>query len=110
MALELVEEIRSCTHCEKELPFSPKPVLQVHNEARILIAGQAPGLRVHESGIPFNDPSGDRLRTWLGVTREQFYDAKLFAILPMAFCYPGSGKSGDLPPPKACARLWLVRA
>lgn len=72
----------------------------------MLIVGQAPGIRVHETGLPFNDPSGDRLRNWLGVTREEFYDARKFALLPMAFCYPGTGKTGDLPPPKRCADTW----
>jgi uracil-DNA glycosylase len=81
-------------------------VFQLGPAARILIAGQAPGVRVHESGIPFNDPSGDRLRLWLGVSREQFYDPSLFAILPMGFCYPGTGKSGDLPPRPECAVHW----
>lgn len=102
----LKQEILACVHCRNELPLAPRPVVQLHPKARILIAGQAPGIRVHESGLPFNDPSGDRLREWLGVSREQFYDETLFAIVPMAFCYPGTGKSGDLPPPKICAELW----
>ena len=91
------------------IPLGPRPVLQVHPRAKILIAGQAPGRRVHESGIPFDDPSGDRLREWLGVTREQFYDETKIAILPMGFCYPGTGKSGDLPPRPECAEAWRHR-
>lgn len=107
--VSLLQEIQSCRLCESILPLEPRPVLQFHPEARILIAGQAPGIRVHETGIPFNDPSGERLRDWLGVSREQFYDEKTFAIVPMAFCYPGTGKSGDLPPPKTCAQHWRQR-
>ena len=88
------------------MPLGPRPVLQVDPKARILIAGQAPGRRVHESGIPFDDPSGDRLREWLGISREVFYDPAQVAILPMGFCYPGTGKSGDLPPRPECAEAW----
>ena len=105
----LIESVRQCRICEKSLPLGPRPVLQVHPRAKILIAGQAPGRRVHESGIPFDDPSGDRLRDWLGVTREQFYDETKIAILPMGFCYPGTGKSGDLPPRPECAEAWRNR-
>jgi uracil-DNA glycosylase len=83
-----------------------RPVLQINPQAKILIAGQAPGRRVHESGIPFDDPSGVRLREWLGVSRETFYDPGKVAILPMGFCYPGTGKSGDLPPRPECAERW----
>jgi len=101
----LIRRVRSCVLCP-ELPLGPRPVLQFDPRARILIAGQAPGLRVHETGVPFQDPSGDRLRDWLGVDREIFYDPKFFAILPMAFCYPGTGSSGDLPPPPRCAETW----
>jgi uracil-DNA glycosylase len=103
---EVLVRVRACTFCKDHLPLGPRPVVQLGPDAPILIAGQAPGTRVHETGIPFNDPSGDRLRQWLGVTREQFYDPKLFAILPMGFCYPGRGKSGDLPPRPECATLW----
>ena len=106
---QLIESVRQCRICEKSLPLGPRPVLQVHPQAKILIAGQAPGRRVHESGIPFNDPSGDRLREWLGVTREVFYDETKIAILPMGFCYPGTGKSGDLPPRPECAETWRHR-
>ncbi len=103
---ELLAQVRACTLCKDHLPLGPRPVFQLDPEALILIAAQAPGSRVHETGIPFNDPSGDRLRQWLGVTREQFYDSKLFALLPMGFCYPGRGKSGDLPPRPECAIHW----
>lgn len=102
----LLTSVRSCTICESHLPLGARPVLQAHRNARILIAGQAPGRKVHMSGVPFDDPSGDRLRGWLGVTREEFYDPQKFAILPMGFCFPGSGKSGDLPPRPECAPAW----
>ena len=102
----LLTEIRGCRHCEQELPKEPKPVLIAHRSARLLIVGQAPGIRVHESGIPWNDPSGNRLREWMGVSREQFYNPRLFAIVPMGFCYPGTGPSGDLPPRIECSQLW----
>jgi uracil-DNA glycosylase family 4 len=105
----LLREIRSCTACAVHLPRGPRPVLQAHPAARLLIVGQAPGRKVHDSGIPFNDPSGDRLRRWLGITREQFYDAKLVAIVPMGFCYPGTGPGGDLPPRPECAKLWRTQ-
>jgi uracil-DNA glycosylase len=103
---ELLRSVRDCRICEESLPLGPRPVLQVDPKARILIAGQAPGRRVHESGIPFDDPSGDRLREWLGISREDFYDPTKVAILPMGFCYPGTGKSGDLPPRPECAEAW----
>jgi uracil-DNA glycosylase len=102
----LLGEVRRCTLCAAQLPLGPRPVLQLHPRARILIAGQAPGRKVHESGIPFADASGDRLREWLGITREIFYDPERVAILPMGFCYPGTGKSGDLPPRPECAPAW----
>jgi uracil-DNA glycosylase len=101
----LSKEIRACTACP--LPHTPRPVFQASSKARICIAGQAPGTRVHASGVPFTDPSGDRLREWLGVTPEQFYNPDLFAIVPMGFCFPGlNDKGGDLPPRKECAPLW----
>ncbi|MDA9981567.1 uracil-DNA glycosylase family protein [Gammaproteobacteria bacterium] len=103
---QLLESVRQCRLCEKSLPLGPRPVLQIDPRARILIAGQAPGRRVHESGVPFDDPSGDRLREWLGVSRETFYNPTNFAFLPMGFCYPGTGKSGDLPPRPECAEAW----
>ena len=105
----LVTEVRACTICEPHLPNGVRPVLQVNSDAKILIAGQAPGRRVHATGIPFDDPSGDRLRDWMGVTREQFYNPQLFAIVPMGFCYPGTGTSGDLPPRPECAATWRAR-
>lgn len=109
----LLAEVRACTLCAEHLPLGPRPVLQLHPAARILIAAQAPGRKVHETGLPFNDASGDRLRGWLGLTREQFYAPELVAILPMGFCYPGKGRSGDLPPRPECAPRWrapLLRA
>ena len=109
-ALEtLAEAVRACTACTAHLPLGPRPVLQVHPGARILIAGQAPGRKVHESGVPFDDASGHRLRQWMGVTRETFDDASRIAILPMGFCFPGTGRSGDLPPRPECAPLWRQR-
>ncbi len=102
----LLKEVRACTICEANLPLGPRPVLQLHPQARILIAGQAPGRKVHESGIPFDDASGIRLREWLGVSREVFYDPQQIAIVPMGFCFPGTGKSGDLPPRPECAPAW----
>jgi uracil-DNA glycosylase len=106
----LLDSIRGCDLCAPSLPVEPRPVLQLHPSARILVASQAPGRIVHETGIPFNDRSGDRLRMWLGVDREQFYDEKIFAIVPMGFCYPGTGKSGDLPPRPECAPRWRALA
>lgn len=103
---QLLESVRECRLCEASLPLGARPVLQINPQAKILIAGQAPGRRVHESGIPFDDPSGVRLREWLGVSRETFYDPGKVAILPMGFCYPGTGKSGDLPPRPECAERW----
>ena len=102
----LLADVLDCTLCSDMLRLGPRPVLQFSPAARILIAGQAPGRKVHETGIPFNDASGDRLRKWLGMEREQFYDADRIAILPMGFCYPGTGKSGDLPPRPECAAAW----
>ncbi len=88
------------------LPLGPRPLVQLHPAARILVAAQAPGRAAHETGIPFNDPSGERLRAWLGLTRAQFYDAERVAIVPMGLCYPGRGRSGDLPPRPECAPRW----
>lgn len=102
----LVEQVRACRLCAEHLPFPPRPVFQFSPSARILIAGQAPGRKAHLAGMPFDDVSGDRLRTWLGLSRERFYDAQTVAILAMGFCYPGSGKSGDLPPRPECASTW----
>lgn len=103
---ELLVRIRDCRHCEAQLPLGANPVLRASNTARLLIVGQAPGTRVHATGVPWNDPSGDRLRDWLQLDRETFYDESLIAIIPMGFCYPGRGKSGDLPPRPECAPLW----
>ena len=103
---DLLESVRRCRLCEESLPLGPRPVVQLDPQAKILIAGQAPGRRVHESGVPFDDPSGDRLREWLGISRDIFYDPTKVAILPMGFCYPGTGKSGDLPPRPECENAW----
>lgn len=105
----LVAEVRACTQCAAHLPLGPRPVLQVHPAASILIAGQAPGRKVHASGVPFQDASGERLREWMGVDARVFYDPRHVAILPMGFCYPGTGASGDLPPRPECAATWRRR-
>jgi len=103
---ELLQQIRKCTVCEAFLPLGANPVVQAHPESKIVIIGQAPGLKVHQSNIPWNDASGNQLRKWLGVSKEEFYDPEIFALIPMGFCYPGRGTSGDLPPRKECAPLW----
>ena len=105
----LLSEVRACRLCEAQLPLGANPVLRASHTARLLIVGQAPGTRVHATGIPWNDPSGDRLRNWLQLDREQFYDESQIAIVPMGFCYPGKGKSGDLPPRPECAARWHAR-
>lgn len=105
----LLSEVRACRLCEAHLPHEPRPVVQAGPDARLLIIGQAPGRRVHDTGIPWNDPSGDRLRDWLQISPEVFYDPKRVAIVPTAFCYPGKGKSGDLPPRAECAPAWHPR-
>ena len=103
----LLEEVRACRICEADLPLGPRPVLRAHQDAPILVVGQAPGTRVHATGIPWNDPSGKRLRAWLGVDDETFYDPRRFAIIPMGFCYPGRHpRGGDLPPRPECAAQW----
>ena len=102
----LCHDIRQCALCASDLPMGARPVFQATPQARILVAGQAPGRRVHHTGIPFNDPSGDRLRQWMGVSREMFYDDTSIAIIPMGFCYPGTGTYGDLPPRPECAKTW----
>jgi uracil-DNA glycosylase len=106
---KLINEIRACTVCKKYLPFPPKPVLNFSTTSRIVIIGQAPGIKVQESGIPWNDASGKRLREWMKVSDADFYDPKKFAIVPMGFCYPGKGSSGDLPPRPECAEIWMER-
>lgn len=102
----LLKEVRSCTICAPHLANGVRPVLQVDANARILVAGQAPGRKVHASGVPFDDASGERLRAWMGIGPEVFYDPKMVSVLPMGFCYTGTGKSGDLPPRRECAPQW----
>lgn len=102
----LLTEIRACTYCAENLPLGPRPILSAGKDARILLVGQAPGTRVHATGIPWNDPSGIRLREWLDMEDEIFYDENRLAIVPMGFCYPGKGERGDLPPRPECAELW----
>jgi uracil-DNA glycosylase len=106
----LLAEIRACRACEGRLPLGPRPVLRAGSTARVLIAGQAPGTRVHETGVPWNDASGERLRGWLGLAPEAFYDQSRIAIVPMGFCYPGrDAAGGDRPPRSECAPLWRAR-
>ena len=105
----LLAEARACRVCAAALAHGPRPVLQASVESRVLIIGQAPGSKVHASGVPWDDDSGDRLREWTGLTREAFYDPQRVAIVPMGLCYPGKGTSGDLPPRKECAPLWHAR-
>lgn len=105
----ILREARTCKVCAVHLPHAPRPVLAASGHSRILIIGQAPGRKVHESGIPWQDASGKTLREWLGVSAKEFYDPLLFAFLPMGFCFPGSGKAGDLPPRPECAPLWHGR-
>ncbi len=105
----LLDEVRACNLCAASLPMGARPVLQVGASARIRIVGQAPGLKVHETGIPWNDASGARLRQWMGVTDAQFYNPSRIAIIPMGFCYPGRAASGDMPPRPECAAAWHAR-
>ncbi len=102
----LMQDIRRCDLCRPFLPAGPRPVVQASPQARLLIIGQAPGRRVHKSGIPWDDASGQRLRQWLGIDADLFYDPRHVALVPMGFCYPGTGKSGDLPPRPECAPRW----
>jgi uracil-DNA glycosylase len=102
----LLAEVRACTICAPYLPLGPRPVLQLDRAARLLIVAQAPGRLVHESGRPFTDPSGDRLRAWMGVTADEFYDPTRIAIMGVGLCFPGTGPSGDLPPRPECAPTW----
>lgn len=107
MKLEtLLKQVRACKVCADALPNPPQPILRASDTARLLIVGQAPGRVVHETGIPWNDLSGDRLREWLNIGRDRFYDERQIAIIPTGFCYPGSGERGDLPPRHECAPLW----
>jgi uracil-DNA glycosylase len=103
---ELLKNIQSCTYCSKFLELGPRPIITADLKSKILIIGQAPGRRVHESGIPWDDKSGDNIRSWMGIDKTIFYDPCKIALVPMGFCYPGKGKSGDLPPRPECAPLW----
>lgn len=103
---DLLHNISQCNICKAHLPLGPRPVVAAHQHSKIVIIGQAPGTKVHASGIPWNDQSGKKLREWLNVTEEEFYNTENFAIIPMGFCYPGKGKTGDLPPRKECAPEW----
>lgn len=103
---QLLEQVHACQRCAAHLPYQPLPIVQLHPQAKILIASQAPGRKAHNSGIPFQDASGERLRQWLGISADDFYDVTKVAILPMGFCYPGKGKTGDLPPRPECAKQW----
>jgi len=105
----LLQEIRRCTVCLPDLKDGVNPILSATSKSKIAIIGQAPGRIVHETGVPWDDKSGERLRNWLGVSNEVFYNPDVFAIVPMGFCYPGKGKSGDLPPRKECAPLWHAK-
>jgi uracil-DNA glycosylase len=103
----LLAAVRNCRACEAHLPLGPRPVLRAGETARILSVGQAPGVRVHRTGIAWADPSGERLRAWMGVGKDVFYDESRIAIIPMGYCYPGRGNGGDRPPRRECAELWL---
>lgn len=105
----LIANTRACQACKGILPHAPRPIFQVTDSASLLIAGQAPGIKAHDSYMPFNDRSGDRLRDWLGIDKSTFYDSRQVALLPMAFCYPGTAGFGDLPPPPQCAKLWRTK-
>ncbi len=102
----LLKNIKQCTICEKHLPLGPRPIVSAHPIAKIIIIGQAPGTKVHKTGVPWDDPSGKQLRKWLGVSGEVFYDETKIVLIPMGFCYPGKGKTGDLPPRPECAPQW----
>lgn len=103
---KLLSEIKNCRICEKNLPLGPRPIVAVHPKSKIIIIGQAPGSVVHETGVPWDDKSGENLRKWMGINDATFYDAKKIGLIPMGFCYPGRGKSGDNPPTKECAPKW----
>lgn len=105
--MKLLEKIRACQYCVFDLPWLPKPILQFSAQSKILIMSQAPGKKAHETGIPWNDASGIRLRSWLRLNEKTFYNPEIIAIVPMGFCYPGKGKSGDLPPRPECSELWM---
>jgi uracil-DNA glycosylase len=103
---KLLKKITNCKECAPYLEFGVRPIISASPKSKIIIIGQAPGRIVHNTGIPWNDKSGDNLRSWLGVDKETFYNPDIFALMPMGFCYPGKGKSGDLPPRLECAPLW----
>lgn len=103
---KLLKEIKNCDKCKAELPLGPRPIVEALKLSKIAIIGQAPGTKVHESGVPWDDASGNRLRDWMNLSKIEFYDTTCFALIPMGFCYPGKGKSGDLPPKKVCAPMW----
>lgn len=103
---QLLHQVRACTLCAPHLPHGPRPVLRAGETARLLLVGQAPGRKVHDTGIPWNDASGERLRRWLGMDRDSFYDESRIAIIPTGLCFPGTGKQGDLPPRPECAPRW----
>jgi len=105
----ILPEIRSCTVCATHLPYTPRPVVQIGASAKIIIIGQAPGSKVHESGVPWQDQSGERLREWTGLSEKTFYDPARVALMPMGFCYPGGENGADLPPRPECAPLWHTR-
>lgn len=107
MACKLIKEIKDCTLCRDDLPLDPNPIVQFNKKSKILIVGQAPGIAAHNTSTPWDDKSGERLRHWLELSTEDFYNPSLVAIVPMGFCYPGKGKSGDLPPRKECAQRWM---
>ncbi len=107
MSLARLEaDVRACEVCVEHLPLGPRPLVKINARARILVIGQAPGRKAHESGVPWNDPSGDRLRAWLGVSRETFYGDPALALMPMGFCFPGTGRGGDLAPRPECRETW----
>lgn len=106
---DLLAAVRACRVCDAQLPLGPRPVVQAGATARILVVGQAPGAKAHASGVPWDDKSGERLRAWMGIDAESFHDKTRIAILPMGYCYPGRAASGDLPPRRECAELWLDR-
>lgn len=104
---KLLKDVKACRVCEAHLPLGPKPVLRIHPDARILVSGQAPGIKVHQTGLSWNDRSGKKLREWMGIDTETFYDITKVAVLPKGFCYPGKAVRGDLPPRPECAELWF---
>jgi uracil-DNA glycosylase len=106
---KLLQQIRNCKECEQHLKDGVNPIIAATSKSRLVIIGQAPGRIVHNTGIPWNDKSGDNLRNWLGIDKQTFYDADKIALMPMGFCYPGTGKTGDLPPRPECAPLWHNR-